>query len=279
VNGLFVTVAPNGARRGKSDHPRLPLTVDEIASCAVQCRDAGAAMVHLHVRDEDGRHSLDPAIYRDTLDLITGYVGDSLLLQVTTEAADRYSPREQMQCVRELKPDAASASVKELWPPGTDDGEYVDFVHECAEQGVWLQHIVYSPFDIGRLAGLQQAGKLPDGTLTALAVIGDYAGSKASTTGALDEVVAAAAKLENCIWSVCAFGANEATVLMHAAAAGWHIRVGFENNLRLENGDVAADNGEMVAQYVGRLRQSGYGILDAAGVRELFPVIRTNRAV
>jgi uncharacterized protein (DUF849 family) len=272
VNGLFVTVAPNGARRGKADHPRLPLTPEEIASCSVQCRDAGAAMVHLHVRDEDGRHSLDLAIYRNTLDLITGDVGDSLVLQVTTEAADRYSPREQMRCVRELKPEAASASVKELWPLGSNDGEYVDFLHECADQGVWLQHIVYSPFDIKRLAGLQQAGKLPDGPLTALAVIGNYAGTQASTTGALDEVVAAAAKLENCIWSACAFGANESTVLMHAAAAGWHIRVGFENNLRLENGEVAADNAQVVSQYVRRLRQSGYGVLDAAGVRALFPV-------
>ncbi len=62
-----VMVAPNGARRTKADHPRLPVAVDEIVSEAKACLEAGATALHAHVRDDQGRHSLDPGRYRELL--------------------------------------------------------------------------------------------------------------------------------------------------------------------------------------------------------------------
>ncbi|MGH6903418.1 MAG: 3-keto-5-aminohexanoate cleavage protein [Geminicoccaceae bacterium] len=63
---LVVTVAPNGARRTKTDHPDLPITPAEIARDAAWCADAGASVLHLHVRAGDGRHSLDPDLLAET---------------------------------------------------------------------------------------------------------------------------------------------------------------------------------------------------------------------
>jgi 3-keto-5-aminohexanoate cleavage enzyme len=57
---LVVIVAPTGARRSKADHAGLPITPDEIAAEAARCCAAGATVLHLHVRDEDGAHTLDP---------------------------------------------------------------------------------------------------------------------------------------------------------------------------------------------------------------------------
>jgi uncharacterized protein (DUF849 family) len=52
---VILAVAPNGARKTKADHPALPMTPEEIAMTAAACHEAGAAMIHLHVRDPDGQ--------------------------------------------------------------------------------------------------------------------------------------------------------------------------------------------------------------------------------
>jgi 3-keto-5-aminohexanoate cleavage enzyme len=93
---VVICVAPNGARKTRNDHPRLPITPAELAHCAEECLRAGAAMMHLHVRDADGRHSLDAEDYRAALAAIRSRVGDELIVQVTTEAAGRYAPAQQI---------------------------------------------------------------------------------------------------------------------------------------------------------------------------------------
>ena len=70
--------APNGARRSKDDHEALPLTPEELAACAESVADAGAAMLHLHVRDKQGKHSLDPDSYRAAISSIRDRVGDQI---------------------------------------------------------------------------------------------------------------------------------------------------------------------------------------------------------
>jgi 3-keto-5-aminohexanoate cleavage enzyme len=92
---VIVTVAPNGGRKTKADHPALPLTADELARTAAECLERGASMIHLHVRDKDGGHSLDPEAYRSVIARICEEVGDRLVLQITSESLGRYSPAEQ----------------------------------------------------------------------------------------------------------------------------------------------------------------------------------------
>jgi len=103
---LIVAVAPNGARRSKADHPALPLTAAEIGREAARCRDAGAAIIHLHVRDRDGRHLLDADAYREAIAAVRRAAGDEIIIQVTTEAAGRYAPETQRAVMRELHPEA-----------------------------------------------------------------------------------------------------------------------------------------------------------------------------
>lgn len=87
----IVMVAPNGARRGKSDHPTLPITVEETVGEAARCFDVGATVLHAHGRDADGTHCLDAALYRDLIARMRDRVPD-MLVQVTTEAVGRYNP-------------------------------------------------------------------------------------------------------------------------------------------------------------------------------------------
>src|SRR5690625_7685993 len=111
----LLMVAPNGARRLHADHPAIPLTPEALARDAVACRDAGAAMMHLHVREPDGRHLLDAGAYREATAAIRGAVGDDLLLQVTSEAAGRYGPEAQRRRMAELQPEAVSVAGRELF--------------------------------------------------------------------------------------------------------------------------------------------------------------------
>ncbi|HIP77601.1 MAG TPA: 3-keto-5-aminohexanoate cleavage protein, partial [Kiloniellaceae bacterium] len=64
---LILTVAPNGARKTRRDHPAVPIRPAEIADTAAAALKAGAAMIHLHVRDAEEKHSLDPGAYREAI--------------------------------------------------------------------------------------------------------------------------------------------------------------------------------------------------------------------
>ena len=62
---LVLAVAPNGARKTQADHPAIPISPAELAATAAAAQAAGAAMIHLHVRDADQKHSLDVGAYRE----------------------------------------------------------------------------------------------------------------------------------------------------------------------------------------------------------------------
>ncbi len=111
---MAIAVAPNGGRRTQADHPALPLTPAELARVAAECRDAGAAMIHTHVRDRDGDHLLDAEAYRAAIAAIRAEVGDDLVLQITSESLGRYRPEEQMAVVRATRPEAVSLALREL---------------------------------------------------------------------------------------------------------------------------------------------------------------------
>src|SRR6188474_2061975 len=65
--GTLITVAPTGAETAKTDCPQLPTTLDELVETAVACEAAGAAMIHVHIRDDEHRPSLDSQRLKDTV--------------------------------------------------------------------------------------------------------------------------------------------------------------------------------------------------------------------
>ena len=105
--------APNGARRQKKDHPEIPISPDEMALCAEQILQAGASILHLHVRDDDGSHSLDVDRYQNSINAIKNKVGDQLIIQATTEAVGIYDRHQQMEMVKKLRPEAVSIALRE----------------------------------------------------------------------------------------------------------------------------------------------------------------------
>lgn len=262
-----IMVAPNGARRTQLDHPRLPMSPDEIATTAAACFAAGAGAIHLHVRDAEGRHILDADLYRRAIAAIAAVVPD-MTVQVTTEAVGLYRPAEQMALVRDLRPRAISAAVREFVPDADGEAVAADFYSWCVQHDIAVQHILYDADDVLRFAGLIRRGLVPEAGLSVLYVLGRYSVDQDSSARDLRPFLEAALSLPvQPDWMVCAFGRGETEVLSAALAAGGKVRVGFENSLWNVDGSTAASNEDRVAAIAEIVRQLDAG--KALGNREV----------
>ncbi len=255
---VVICVAPNGARRTKKDHASLPMTPEELAAEALACADAGASVIHLHVRADDGTHSLDVHRYRTAIEQIKLKTRDRLLIQVTTEAVGLYQPPQQMAVVKALRPHAASVAIRELVPDNTSRGQAIDFFHWCSTSDVALQFIVYTPEEAKTLQAMAQRGELGTDRPNTLFVLGRY--TEGQRSSASDLLPYLAHWDVNNPWSVCAFGASESACMTTAIGLGGHVRVGFENNLTRADGATAQNNAELVANVAEIARRSGRGL-------------------
>jgi uncharacterized protein (DUF849 family) len=103
--------------------------------------------------------------------------------------------------------------------------------------------------------------------VSALYVLGRYSEGGASSAVELLPMLAAADS--DVIWSVCAFGATEASCMLVAAGLGGHARVGFENNMQLLNGDIAPNNGALITQVASGVASMGRHVASCSEARSL----------
>jgi uncharacterized protein (DUF849 family) len=242
---VVLAIGPNGSRRGKADHPALPVTKDEIVREATAWRDAGASMLHLHIRDAEGRHSLDAAIYKDVLAALRAEIGRGMILQITTESGGIFGREAQMAVVREVKPEAVSVGLREIAPQDAQKGEFAEFLAWMLKESIAPQIILYDRADLMRLVALANDGTIDGAQLSVLYVLGRYSEDQTSKPIELLSFLGTNG-LPFRDWMVCAFGPNEARCAALAALLGGHVRVGFENNLNLPDGRIAADNTEVI---------------------------------
>ncbi|MCY4053686.1 MAG: 3-keto-5-aminohexanoate cleavage protein [Hyphomicrobiales bacterium] len=245
----FVMVAPTGARRGKADHPALPVTPDEIVSAAGDCFAAGADAIHLHVRDEDGAHTLDAGLYREVLAELSRAV-PGMRVQITTESAGIHSVAEQLDCLRRVRPSWASVSVREV---AREEDMAARFYNTCGDNGAEIQHILYDEGDARLLARWVREGILPDAP-SVLFVLGRHHETNEPTRDIVTSLLSLLPPVPE--WMLCAFGRQEHQRLCEAAALGGGLRVGFENSLVDANGRKHGSNAESVRALVRKLGEN-----------------------
>ncbi len=246
-------VALNGARRQRRDHPRLPVTAAQLAEAAAACQKVGAQAVHLHVRDEQGAHSLDAGRYREAMAAVAE-AAPGMAIQITTESAGIYDVADQLACLEALRPGAASISVREMArEPRLAARTYA----LCAEAGTQVQHILYGPDCIARLRAWFQDGLVPGTMRDAIFVLGSYRPAIPGQPEGLAKFLNAASDLQ-LTWSACAFGRHEQACLLAAVSAGGDARIGFENNIETPDGGLLADNAASVAAFVQAARAEGH---------------------
>jgi len=245
----LIMVAPNGARRGKPDHPALPVTIAETVAAAKACFAEGAGALHAHVRDRDGTHTLDAGLYRELIAEMARAV-PAMAVQITTEAVGRYTPAEQRRLVRAVRPRAVSVALREMLPDRSEIAAARRFYRFCADEGIAVQHILYTPEEVQRLFDHVRDGTIPAGPLQLLFVLGRYTSGQESAVSDLNPFLAALAEApaaaDRIDWALCAFGVAETDCLVEAVRRGGKARIGFENSLWHSDGRRAADNAARV---------------------------------
>jgi 3-keto-5-aminohexanoate cleavage enzyme len=250
----IIMAAPNGARKVKTDHPELPVSIAETIAAAKACHAEGASILHAHVRGDQDEHVLDVARYQTLLAGLREQVPD-MLVQVTTEAVGVYSPQQQIDVVFGVKPDFVSVGLREMLGDDSAAARQLakDFYHRATAEQIHIQHILYDASDITCMRATMAAGILPARPPHVLLVLGRYAADFQSDPSELAPLIADGLP-DMASWSVCAFGHKEYEVMTTAVAAGGHCRVGFENNMYLKDGSLAPDNAALIRQLATSVR-------------------------
>ena len=267
LNPLMIAAAPNGARKTKADHACLPIQPSELAQTANDCLQAGCCMIHLHVRDKNDKHTLDPNQYKLAIEAIRNKVGDDLIIQITTEAVGIYQPEQQIEIVKEIRPEAASIALREFCPDSNHEKNASEFFAWMFKEKVAPQYILYDLDDLRRFQEYCGRGLIPGDNHSILLVLGRYTANQQSDPEDLKPLLSEVPP--NCNWWLCAFGKSESKCMESVIKNQGHCRVGFENNHFLPTGEVASSNADSVAIVSNFASKSGRPLANADLARKL----------
>jgi uncharacterized protein (DUF849 family) len=250
TTAALITVAPTGAELAKSDVPALPVTLDELVATAKQCEAVGASVIHVHIRDDDARPTLDLGRLRTTVEALRA--GTDLIVQLSTGGAVT-DPEAARLAVLDAAPDMASCTM------GTvnfgDDvflnrWEFIVDLHtRMQERGIGPE---YEIFDLGQLATLQRLLDrygLPAGGHVHVDLVMGVPGGLPGTTAALVACAAALRDLpEGTTFSATGIGRCAIPVLLASLSAGGHLRVGLEDTVTYAKDQPVESNTQLVAR-------------------------------
>ncbi|MBK6886598.1 MAG: 3-keto-5-aminohexanoate cleavage protein [Tetrasphaera sp.] len=244
----LITVAPTGAEHAKADVPQLPTTLAELVETARTCQDAGAAMIHLHIRDAEHRPTLDPGLLKAAVDAVRSET--DLIVQLST-GGSVHDPLESRLTVLDAEPDSCSLTCGTL---NFGDDVFLNPFSFMSDLYVRAQERQIVPefelFDLGHavaLGRLIDRHGLPFGGKVHCDFVTGVPGGMPSTPAALLAGVALLPP-EVTSWSATGIGRGHLPILATALAAGGHARVGMEDNIVYARGRVVQANSELVAR-------------------------------
>jgi len=244
--GTLITVAPTGAESRKEDVPALPTTLDELVDTAIACESAGAAMVHVHIRDDAHQPTLDLGRLKETVAALRE--STALVVQLST-GGSVHDPYEERLRVLDADPDSCSLTMGTV---NFGDDVFMNpwpFVVELYERTV--EHEVvpeFELFDLGHVAALHRLldrHGLPYGGRVHCDLVMGVPGGMPGTAATL---VAAVQAMPDAVtsWSATGIGRTSLAVALAALAAGGHLRVGMEDTITFAKGRPVRDNAELV---------------------------------
>lgn len=246
---MVITAAMVGAETTREQTPHLPITAEEIAEDAVKCREAGAAMVHLHVRTADGKPSQDAELFRAAIRAIRKRT--DILIQTSTGGAVGMNVDERcgpLTLTGSDRPDMATLTTGTVnfgqdvfWNPRP-------LVRDIAKR---IRALGIKPeiecFDVGMI---DEASILAKEGLVDLPAHYDFVlGVPGALTARVDALEFMIKSLpEGSTWTVAGVGRHQLPFVAHAAERGGNARVGLEDNVYVSKGVLAKGNWELVAE-------------------------------
>jgi 3-keto-5-aminohexanoate cleavage enzyme len=269
---LIITAAITGSRITREITPHIPLTPEEIVQSAYECWQAGAAIVHIHVRDPDtGLATQDVEIFKQVVKPLREKT-DLILCLTTSGIPGRNLPTEERLAPVDLKPELASFDAGSINLGGTvfiNSPEFLDRAAEKMRQKGVKPEIEI--FDLGMIITSQRMrdqGKF-DEPLHFQFVLGTPWGAPATPKSFLHlyEHIP-----DNSTWSIIGIGKGHLPMSMMALAMGGHIRVGLEDNIYYSRGVLAETNAQFVDRIVRISREYGREIATPAEARDILSI-------
>jgi 3-keto-5-aminohexanoate cleavage enzyme len=273
--GTLITVAPTGAEVDKAVWPQLPTSLAELVAEAKACEAAGASMIHVHIRDDEHKPTLDAVRLRDTVAALRAETG--LIVQLST-GGSVHDPLETRLAVLDARPDSCSLTCGTVnfgddvflnpWP-------FMVQLYERAREAQVVPE--FELFDLGQVASLgrllRESGLPWGGKVHVDFVLGVPGGMPATVPALVAGVQALPAEVTS--WSATGIGRGHLPVLAAALALGGHLRVGMEDNLFYAAGRPVESNAELVgraADLAERLQRPPLSVCDARALLGL-PVV------
>ncbi|HPZ23041.1 MAG TPA: 3-keto-5-aminohexanoate cleavage protein [Bacillota bacterium] len=266
MDKLIITAALTGAETTKEANPALPVTPEEIAEAAYQCREAGASIVHLHARTPDGSSTQDPKVFGEIISAIRQRT--DIIIQVSTGGAVGMTPEERLQPVQ-LNPEMATLSTGSV-----NFGEDL-FVNTMEEIRTFAKTMIakgvkpeIEAFDSGMI---QNALTLVKEGILELPLHFDFVlGVPGAMPGTPEALMYMRSLLPaGCTWTVAGIGRTELPLGAMAIILGGHVRVGFEDNIYYKRGQLAESNAQLVQRMVRLAEELGREVATPAEARKI----------
>jgi 3-keto-5-aminohexanoate cleavage enzyme len=262
---LIITCAPVGAEVMPDQTPYLPVTPERLGETARAIREAGASIVHVHCRNDDGSNTHDVARFRAAYEAIRAQ--SDLIVQFSTGGAIGMTPEERAAPLL-LRPEMATLTC------GT-----VNFGDDVFENSFPIMRGILAKmhefgvrpeleiFDKGHLANARRLAKegllaFPQHVDLVLGVPGGLEATVQNLTDLVDDIP------EGCTWSVAGIGRQQLPMALAAIAMGGHVRVGIEDNIYYSKGRLAR-NEELVARVARIAEEAGRPVATPAQAREI----------
>lgn len=283
----ILTCAVTGAATSKDSTPYLPIIPEQIATSALEAAEAGAAVVHLHVRNADGTPSTDIELYRDTVDKIKKHNKD-VLINLTTGPGARFVPdmtrlgtyapgsvlmnaQRRTEHVRLIKPDLCSIDFNTM----NQGDNAIRFNHKDIVKSMlaMVQEVGTKPeLEIFGSGDLMLAKEYVDAGLVKGTPLWQFAtGIKYGWESCPETLIYATSLIgRDKLWSAFGISRNEMPMLAQTVILGGHVRVGMEDNIYIEKNVLAKTNAELVTKAVRIIKDLGSEVASYSDARKIY---------
>ncbi|WP_295621723.1 3-keto-5-aminohexanoate cleavage protein [uncultured Intestinimonas sp.] len=260
----IITVAVTGAWPTRKDNSNLPVTPQEIADDVYSCWQAGAAVAHIHVREDDGTPSMRFERYQETVALIRAKKDCDICLNITSSGGTLGSgtteedDETRIRPIRELRPELCSFDCGTMnWQYRTIFENHPRFLERL---GRTVQEVQVKPeleiFDIGMLYAAEHY--MGRGILKAPCHFQFILGAPGGVAATVEDLLTLKQRLPpGSTWAASGIGKGHVPIMLATIALGGHLRVGMEDNVFYHRGIPAASNTQLVERAVRLLGEAG----------------------
>lgn len=263
---IVITCACTGAETTKTQNPALPVTVDEVARAAEECRRAGAAILHLHVRRDDGSPTASPERFKEVIEAVRRKT--DIIVEITTGGAVGDTPQERLKPIALIQPEMASLDCGTV---NFGDEFIVNTLPTMRAFAAEFRKYKVQPtlecFDLGHVYASRILVK--EGLLEPPY----HYGFVLNVPGAVPYSVAnleafCRALPDGADFTIMGIGRSSLPAQYGAIAMGGWIRVGFEDNVYFSKGVLATSNAELVERASRIAKEAGLALATPDEVRK-----------